>query len=162
MSSKEQFGRLFAYHWFTLDRLLTLTSQLEDKVIHAQTGYGRGSIFELFYHILQTDQAWRMGMQAGRRVPTKFKKEDFASLEDLWLGVKTERVEWDAFLADMTPEDYDGIINLVDRSGQVNPILRWRIFQHVSLHGMQHFAEIAHLLTIQGKSPGDIDFIFFE
>jgi len=27
---------------------------------------------------------------------------------------------------------------------------------------MQHFAELAHLLTLKGKSPGDIDFIFYN
>jgi uncharacterized damage-inducible protein DinB len=39
---------------------------------------------------------------------------------------------------------------------------RWRILQHLVLHGMQHHTEIAHGLTVKGHSPGDIDFIFFE
>ena len=38
---------------------------------------------------------------------------------------------------------------------------RWQVLYHVVLHGMQHHAEIAALLTDQGLSPGDIDFIFY-
>ncbi len=30
------------------------------------------------------------------------------------------------------------------------------------LHGMQHHAELALMLTQKGKPPGDIDFIFYK
>jgi uncharacterized damage-inducible protein DinB len=39
---------------------------------------------------------------------------------------------------------------------------RWRIFQHLVLHGMQHHTELAQLLTAKGQSPGDIDFVFYD
>jgi uncharacterized damage-inducible protein DinB len=39
---------------------------------------------------------------------------------------------------------------------------RWRVLQHLALHGMQHATEIAQLLTVKGQSPGDIDFIFYR
>ena len=51
---------------------------------------------------------------------------------------------------------------MVASNGQVGMIPRWRILSHVVLHGMQHSAEIAELLTLKGQSPGDIDFIFYD
>ena len=38
----------------------------------------------------------------------------------------------------------------------------WRVLQHLILHGMQHHAELAQLLTAKGQSPGNLDFIFFQ
>ncbi|MFN8458639.1 MAG: hypothetical protein U0401_28965 [Anaerolineae bacterium] len=38
----------------------------------------------------------------------------------------------------------------------------FRQTQHLILYGMQHQTELAQLLTAKGRSPGDIDFIFFR
>jgi uncharacterized damage-inducible protein DinB len=62
----------------------------------------------------------------------------------------------------LSVDEIEGNLNLTDRHGTVWAIPRWRIIQHVILHGMQHHTELAQLLTAKGQSPGDIDFIFFQ
>jgi uncharacterized damage-inducible protein DinB len=53
-------------------------------------------------------------------------------------------------------------MELINRRGDIFPTPRWRVLQHLVLHGMQHHSELAQLLTAKGQSPGNIDFIFYE
>jgi uncharacterized damage-inducible protein DinB len=52
-------------------------------------------------------------------------------------------------------------VTLINWRGDPWTLPRWRVLQHLALHAMQHETEIAHLLTLAGRSPGDIDFIFY-
>lgn len=55
-----------------------------------------------------------------------------------------------------------GEIELTSRRGELYTFKLWRVLQHLIMHGMQHHSELAQLLTNEGKSPGDIDFIFYR
>ena len=37
----------------------------------------------------------------------------------------------------------------------------WQLLAHVINHGTQHRSEAAALLTAEGRSPGDLDMVFF-
>ena len=77
-------------------------------------------------------------------------------------GLQKEADGWKAILDALSAEEVEGNLTLIRRTGEVESVPRWRILHHVVLHGMQHHAELALLLTQKGKSPGDIDFIFYE
>ena len=63
--------------------------------------------------------------------------------------------EWDAldaWLATVTDE-------WLDELGEGVPF--WQMLAHVANHGTQHRSEAAVILTDAGRSPGDLDMIFF-
>ncbi len=162
MPAKAMFTTLFAYHWHTFTRLVDCAAALEEQALPDAPTFGQRSLRELFYHLLRTDQAWRLGLEMGRRVLPQIKLDDFVSAADFRTGVQAEKQAWDNLLDSLTSAQVEGDLNMADGRGGEAHLPRWRIFQHVNLHGMQHFAEIAALLTQLGKSPGDIDFIFFD
>jgi len=44
---------------------------------------------------------------------------------------------------------------------QPSDVRFWQMLAHVVNHGTQHRSEAAALLTTAGRSPGEIDMIFF-
>lgn len=76
-------------------------------------------------------------------------------------GFEQEQLAWQTLLNSLSGAEIENVISLTTLAGQVYPVPRWRILQHLILHGMQHHTELAQLLTAKGQSFGDIDFIFF-
>ena len=160
MSEHEHYAIQFAYHWRTTDRLLNLTVSVDQGVFERSSAYGDRSIRDLFFHILATDAGWRGALETGQR-PAPLAGQDFPDLASLRSGLADEESAWDALLANLD----DGALEseAVLRSGdRTMRVARWRVLQHLVLHGMQHHAELAQLLTAVGHSPGDLDFIFFR
>jgi uncharacterized damage-inducible protein DinB len=161
MQSKTQFQTLFAYFWHTHSRLFELAAQLQEVDYKELPGYGQGSIHNLFFHLMRTLNSWRMGLETGKRL-SPLKAEDYPTLESLKPAFQHEQLAWQTLLNSLSEEEIGKDVRLTTRSGEVVDIPRWRVLQHLVLHGMQHHAEIALLLTRKGRSPGDIDFIFFK
>jgi len=160
MSNKTIINTLFAYHWHTNTHLLDLAAQLDEADYQAQPGYGRGSMHEIFFHLLRAMNNWRQGIETGK-IQQPLKSEDFPTLASIRAGIQNEQAAWQILLDQWGVADIDGDVTL-SRRGEMQTLPRWRILHHLVLHGMQHHAEIALLLTQRGRSPGNIDFIFYE
>jgi uncharacterized damage-inducible protein DinB len=161
VSSEALYKTLFAYHWHVTKRLLSCASQLSEAQQMADGGYGHGSIHAVLFHLLRSDRSWRLGLETAKQQAPPHAAA-FPTLESLQTGLAEEQQAWGALLDTLSAEEIEGDLSLMRRSGEVWVVPRWRILQHVVLHGMQHHTEVAQLLTAQGRSPGDIDFIVFE
>lgn len=136
-------------------------SKLGEAEYYENPGYGHGSIHDLLFHLLRTDQSWRLALETGRQL-SPIKAEDFPDLESLHTGFESEQQAWGALLESLSAEQIEGTMDMTSWRGDVYTFHRWRILQHIVLHGMQHHTELAQLLTARGQSPKDIDFIFYR
>ena len=161
MSTQIQYQTLFAWHFDLIRRLLEAAAQLSDADYHDNPGYGRGPVHDLLFHMLVSDLRWRAGLETGQRMPGP-KAQDYPDLQSLRAFYEAEKSAWLAYLAGLSDEAIAGDAAVPAPNGVVRSIPRWRILLHVSLHGMQHAAELAEHLTQKGHSPGNIDFIFYE
>lgn len=161
MSIRTQYQTLLAYHWHTSRRLLDCAAKLSAADYLSDPGYGHGSIHSLAFHVLRADYSWRVALETGQQ-PPHLRAEHYPDLASLQAGYAAEQAAWQALLERLDPADIEAVAELVSRRGDRWPMPRWRVMQHVVLHGMQHHAEIAQLLTAKGQSPGDLDFIFFR
>jgi uncharacterized damage-inducible protein DinB len=140
MSGNSHIKTLFDYHWHTTNRLMEGAAKLTLDDYHANPGFGHGSVHDLLFHLLRTDRSWRLALA----------------------GFAEEQVAWQALLGSLTVEEFEGDVDLTNWRGEPVTFARWRVLHHLVLHGMQHHAELAALLTAKGQSPGNIDFIFYE
>jgi len=68
MFTKTLFQTLFDYHWHTYYHLLDLAAQLDEADYKEQTGYGKGSMHDIFFHLIRALNNWRQGMETGKRL----------------------------------------------------------------------------------------------
>src|SRR5262249_46688430 len=134
---------------------------LSESDYRNQPGYGHGSIHDLLFHLLRTDYGWRRGLETGSQ-QAPLREEDFPDLGSLRSGFEREQLAWEELLGRLSDAEIASDVTLARANGESAIIPRWRILQHLVLHGMQHHADLAQLLTARGQSPGDIDFIFFR
>lgn len=161
MSNIDNFKHLYAFHFDTLFRMMSSAENLSQLDILEQPGYGRGSIYDLLFHLLGTDRGWRMALEIGQR-PAPLQPEHYPDLVALRQGFENERSAWDRFLKSLAEDEIDQDVELAAGPGRMMSVGRWKVLQHVLFHGMQHQAELAQLLTNKGQSPGDIDLIFYS
>jgi len=158
---KSQYQTLFAYTWHIRSQLMACALQLSQEDYLEDPGYGRGSLHSLFFHMLRAEINWRRAMETGSQQPPP-QAEDFPTLQSLQVRSEEEQQAWQRLLETLSVEEIEGNLNFTNRRGEQISRSRWRILQHVLMHGMQHHAEAAQLLTAKEQSPGDIDFIFYE
>jgi uncharacterized damage-inducible protein DinB len=107
------------------------------------------------------DYAWRHTLESAQQ-PAPLAAEDFPTLEAIGAGFAQERDAWGSLLESLSDEDISGEMIVTRYNGVQAPLERWRMLHQVLMHGMQHHAELAQLLTARGRSPGNIDFIFYR
>ena len=156
-----QYQTLFSYHFDTTLKLMNLAAELDESKYREEQDYGRGALHALFFHLLRADSGWREGLETGHRT-RGLSAENYPDIRTLSMGFEDERVAWETYLVGLSDDDIRGEISLESRPGHEVSFELWRILQHLILHGMQHHSEIARILTENGQSPGDTDFIFYQ
>jgi uncharacterized damage-inducible protein DinB len=142
---------LFAYDRWATRRILSLVDGVPEATWGATGVVGDRGLGAILVHQLGAHQRWRHGLSGSSESPRPEREPLLspAGVAAAWAG------EWDAleaWLATITDEWLD------ERDDGV-PF--WQMLAHVVNHGTQHRAEAAALLTGIGRSPGDLDMIFF-
>lgn len=154
MTMQSHYQTLFAYHWHTTQRLLALVEKVAETAVFS-------TCHQTLSHLLSTDYSYRTALETGQQ-PAHLAADQFPTLSNLKTGFLEEQSKWSTLLASLNDDDIAGSADLTTLRGHTMSFPRWRILQQVLLHGMQHHAELAQLLTEQSHSPGDLDFIFFQ
>lgn len=141
--------------------MISCAAELQGTTYKHHPGYGRGSIHDLLVHLLRADQSWRVGLETGEQGQPP-NSENYSTLEAVSVAFENEQVAWTNLLEGYSEDELHGDIELTSLGGDHYAFPRWRILQHLVLHGMQRHSEFAQLFTNEGQSPGDVDFIFFR
>jgi len=145
---------LFAYDRWATRRVLSVIDGLPADVWGATGVVGDRGLGSILVHQLGAHMRWRLGLggddeAAGAARPERAPLLSPDGLARRWAG------EWDAldaWLATLTDE-------WLAELGDGVPF--WQMLAHVVNHGTQHRSEAAVILTDAGRSPGDLDMIFF-
>jgi uncharacterized damage-inducible protein DinB len=142
---------LFDYDRWATRRVLGLIDGLPESVWGATGVIGDRGLGAILVHQLGAHQRWRLGLAGSDESPSP-EREPLptpAALAGAWAA------EWDALEAWLSTLTDAWLLQRDEN------VPYWRMLAHVVNHGTQHRAESATLLTVAGRSPGDLDMIFF-
>ena len=142
---------LFAYDRWATQKILAMAALVPYDEWEESNRIDRRGLGGIMTHALGAHERWRAGWQG---IETPERREagplpSVAELTDAWAA------EWEALDAYLTSLGDD------DLHGPFDDLVLWQTMAHVVNHGTQHRSEAAVLLTIMGRSPGDLDLIDF-
>ncbi len=159
--SPAQIQQLIDYNYWSNARITSAAQYAPEEELYRMTTLSMKTIHSTLVHIMAAENLWRLRCLAGD-MPTELARPEatpsLGSLMDAW---QVEEEAMRAFVASRSEEDLVANLTYRNTKGQEFHQQLWQLLTHVVLHGMQHRAEVAHLLTELGCSPGDIDFIVY-
>lgn len=142
---------LFDFDRWATRRVLAVIDGLPEAVWGATGVIGDRGLGAILVHHLGAHQRWRHGLSGSDEEPRP-EREPLLSPASLAGAWATEWDALDAWLGTLTDAW------LVERDENVP---YWQMLAHVVNHGTQHRSEAATILTEAGRSPGDLDMIYF-
>lgn len=158
---KKMLLTLYEYNYWATSQILTQARQLPVELFTAQPEFSLNSIRDTLVHTLAAEWIWRERIQEQNWPKALLSPNDFPTLERIETRWHVERQQMWQFLTSLTKDDLKRVVTYRSTGGQELANVLGHILHHVVLHGMQHRAESAAILTEFGYSPGDIDFIIY-
>lgn len=152
---------LYAYHTWATERLFTTAEGIAPEQWQARNvpaGMGGDSLAAVMTHLVSVERNWLLRVRA-LPLPPALEAVAFPSVSDLadhWREVNRETNDYLASLDDaVLPE----VLSYVNSRGEHCAYPRWQMLLHQANHATQHRSEAAVLLTLLGRSPGDLDLL---
>lgn len=143
---------LFGFDRWATGRVLASADGVDEPTWSTPNAIGDRGLGGILVHQLGAHQRWRHGLSGSDESPRP-ELEPLPTPADLAAAWETEWTALDAWLDSMD----DAAVNTFG-----DGIPYWQMLAHVVNHGTQHRAEAAALLTSAGRSPGDLDMIFYS
>lgn len=143
---------LFDYDRWGTSRVLSEAEGCADALWSGANMIGERGLGGILVHGLGAHMRWRHGWEEATGPRPRPETEPLPSPFNLLRAWEHEWAELDRYLAGLRDGDLERLLEGV-------PL--WQTMVHVVNHGTQHRSEAAALLTDAGRSPGDLDLIYF-
>jgi uncharacterized damage-inducible protein DinB len=158
---KTDLDLLFSYNRWANARILAACGGISMDQMLTPAPVSFGSLMSTLVHILGTEVVWRVRLQQGISPDHMLQASEFRGLEVLASRWREEETTMQAFLSILIDSDMDRKVRFKRMNGAEEETTVWKALAHVILHGMQFRAEAGVTLTTLGRSPGDLDFIYY-
>ena len=148
---------LFDYVYWVNGRLLDAATGLRPEQLTATAPGLTRDLRATLVHELDVEWSWRLNLQ-GKLTDAEVDLDpadypDVAAIRAHWLR---DELEMRAWLDGLTDADVEAAVHS-DLSADDRPL--WQYLLHIVFHAAQQQADAATLLTLAGRSPGDIGYL---
>ena len=150
---------LYDYNYWASAKILMAATSVKKDAFVAPASFPNGSLRGTLVHLLGAEWVWRLRIDENVYPTALLNQDDFPNFMAVLERFQEEEGKMRGYLSRLTEEQLHSPITYVHTSGSEHAQILWQILTHVVMHGMQHRAEAAAILTDLGHSPGDIDLI---
>ena len=158
MVTPEYLQTLYAYHSWATKRILTTADGLTDAALDQAPIQALATLRETCVHAFSAEWIWRNRIE-GNSPTHMLVATDFPNLMLIRERWQHETAALQEIIHQCSAYDLERTIHYTSTEGKPYSSSLWQILVHVANHGMQHRTELAAMLTILGRSPGDLDLI---
>ena len=162
---KPYIEQLIDYNYWANGLILKYSEKLSDEEFTREIENGPDSVRNILAHIMLAEWLWLDRMQGESRILDDFKKffrfDRYPTIKecyDDWFDIELRMRD---FLAGMSEKQLTESFQYAQSDGGERDNRYVDIFTQLTLHGMQHRAELALILTNMGHSPGNLDYIVY-
>lgn len=151
---------LYAYNVWANRRILDTAEQMTLQRFLAHHN-GAGSIREILTHTAWAHWIW-LERCHGRSPRDTWEANAFpyvASLRARWNEVEADT---ERFLEHLRADELDRMVTYVNVQGETWSYPLWQALLHQVNHATQHRSEAALLMTENGHSPGNLDYLIYH
>ncbi len=162
---KDHVLKLYDYNYWANGLILKYVEKLTQEQFIQSDAHSQGCVRDILVHIMFAEWVWRERMVGDSPdlsvVTLNLQPEDFTSTQDLYDRWFDEELKMRDFLENINDEKINGKFTYKSVRGEEFENGYLDVLTHVVLHGMQHRADVAEMLTGFGQSPGNIDYIVY-
>ncbi|MCC6500407.1 MAG: DinB family protein [Anaerolineales bacterium] len=158
--NQQDIALLYKYNQWSTAKILKAASGLTEEQFLAPAPFPHGGLRGTLVHALFAEWIWRRRWE-GTSPKQRFKPEDFPTFDSLRTRWLEEEKLLMIFVENLTDERLTDAFDYTSTEGTPHRRVLWQAMAHVVNHGTQHKTEAAALLTGYGRSPGDIDLIWY-
>lgn len=161
--SAQNIKEMLAYNAWANNRILVTASHLTEEQRQAPMpkGFSAGSLHNTLRHTLFAEWVWLRRALGETVTGADFPDKEVETFEALIAFWKNETEAMSAVADALTNADLERKISYARANGEPYTNTLREVLTQMCFHGMQHRAECAAMLTEFGRSPGNIDFIWF-
>jgi uncharacterized damage-inducible protein DinB len=152
------------YNEWAMERVLEQAEQISGPDFVAEDDTPWGSIRNQLVHLVNVHWSWLSwcdGSMSGEEAyALTLDFDDYQTLDRVRVKWEEVRGQTNAFLERATTDDMQRVL-ASEGDGYSFSLPTWQVMLHIANHSMQHRTEIAMSLTKLGRSPGNVDYIFF-
>lgn len=153
--------RLYDYGYWANARLFRVISELTPEQFTRAVAGSHGSIRNTLVHALSAEWGWLSRCGGPERGPA-LEPGDYPTLPalaDAWARVEGHVR---GFLSRLGDEDLARRVELTTPRGEQRSMALGELLQHGANHGVHHRGQVALLLRLLGRAPGNVDLLLYD
>ena len=156
MADAAQLRRLVAYNQWANERILTAIDGMTAEELARPVDAYIGSLEKNLQHILLATRIWLARWKG--TVPLTLQGHIATPWPEAYAAT---HAEFGAFVESLTDAGADRVVDYKNTKGQPFQMALDQLIVHVVNHGTHHRAETGMLLERIGRSPGDMDYVYY-
>lgn len=159
MTSVTDLRVLYDYGYWANSKLFEIVSQLTDEEFTRSVTGSYGSVRNTLVHVLSTEWGW-LDRCGGAKRGAALVAADYPTLDSLLSRWQEVEAHVRKFLSELRDEDLAKVIEF-SFGGPKYAMQLGELMHHAAIHGVHHRGQVALLLRALGRTPGNVDMLFF-